>query len=237
MTFVYLRKAHTLARLARSTLQSAGKRKVFCIGKNKTGTTSLAKALQELGLVVGKQSIGERLIFDWSRRDFRRILLYCYTAQAFQDIPFSLPFTFQAVDQKFPTSKFILTVRDTPEQWYNSLINYHAALFGHGHVPTLDDLKAAVYVHPGWVYKVDRLTKNTPAEDPYNKALLIAQYNDHNKTVMEYFRHRSQDLLVLNVAMPNAYEQLCNFLEKPYLGKSFPWENKTIDITEAPEAH
>jgi hypothetical protein len=58
---------------------------------------------------------------------------------------------------------------------------------------------------------------------------IYAQYNAHNADVMEYFRHRPQDLLVLNVATPSAYDHLCEFLEKPHLGKEFPWENKTAD--------
>jgi len=208
-----------------------GRRKVFCIGKNKTGTTSLAKALRELGLIVGDQNLAERLVTDWGQRDFRRILWYCYTAQAFQDVPFSLPFTYQAVDQKFPGSKFILTVRDSPEQWYHSLTQFHTALFGHGHLPTAEDLKAADYVRPGWAYATNRLINTTPIDDLYNKEQLIAQYTAHNAAVLEYFRHRPQDLLVFNVGTLSAYDQLCDFLGKPRTGKKFPWENKTADKT------
>ena len=207
-----------------------GKRKVFCIGRNKTGTTSMAKAFRELALVVADQGVAELLLRDWARRDFRRIVLYCYTAQAFQDVPFSLPFTFQAVDQKFPGSKFILTVRDSPEQWYNSLIRFHAAKFGrNGRLPTIDDLEAATYVYRGWMYESTRLIRDIPADDPYNKDLLISHYNAHNNAVLEYFRRRPQDLLVLNVAEPSAYDKLCDFLGKPRMHKEFPWENRTAD--------
>lgn len=48
--------------------------KIYCIGRNKTGTKSLSKAL-------------------------------------IQDVPFSLPYTYVVMDQYFPRSKFILTVR------------------------------------------------------------------------------------------------------------------------------
>lgn len=190
----------------------------------------MAKAFRELGLIVGNQSVAELLLNDWARRDFRRIILYCYTAQAFQDVPFSLPFTFQALDQKFPGSKFILTVRDSPEQWYNSLTRFHAASFGkNGRLPTIEDLKVATYVYRGWTYEATRLIRDVPAYDPYNKDLLISQYNAHNDAVREYFRHRPGDLLVLNVAEPGAYDRLCDFLGKPGINKEFPWENKTDD--------
>ena len=226
----YTRRARLLAQLAIGAARSLGKPKVFCIGRNKTGTTSMARAFRELGLVVGVQSLAERLLHDWARRDFRRLFLYCYTAQAFQDVPFSLPFTFQALDQRFPGSKFILTVRDSPEQWYESLTRFYAARFGHGHTPTLEDLKAAVYVYPGFLYEANRLLHSTPADDPYNKDMLIAEYNAHNNAVLEYFRHRPGDLLVLNVAEPGAYDKLCDFLGKPRTGRAFPWENKTADV-------
>jgi hypothetical protein len=223
------RYGRKVPRLALDALRVAGKRKVFCIGRNKTGTTSMARAFRELGMIVGNQRMAEKLLHDWARRDFHRIILYCYTAQAFQDVPFSLSFTFQVLDQKFPGSKFILTVRDNPEQWYNSLTRFHAASFGNGRIPTLDDLKAADYIRPGWVYEAIRLLYDTPVDDPYNKDLLISQYNAHKNAVLEYFRHREGDLLVLNVAEPCAYDKLGDFLGKPRTGKAFPWENKTTD--------
>jgi len=225
-----LKIALSLPGLAASAWRARGKCKVFCIGKNKTGTTSVARAFRGLGLIVGNQYLAELLLHDWARRDFRRIIGYCYTAQAFQDVPFSLAGTFRALDQHFPGSKFILTVRDSPEQWYNSLTNYHAALFGHGHVPTLADLKAATYVYPGFAYEANRLTYDTPPDDPYNKEWLIAHYEAHNKAVVEHFGHRPEDLLVLNVAEPGAYDALCAFLGKPATGQEFPWENKTADV-------
>lgn len=214
-----------------STLKSIGKRKVFGVGRPKTGTTSMKKAFDELGLVVGSQLLGELLLLDWAKRDFRRIYLLCHTGQAFQDIPFSLPYTFQALDQRFPASKFILTIRDTPLQWYQSLTRFHAKLYGHGQIPTAEDLKAAHYIFKGRPYLGNRLTYHGPPNDPYNKEVLIAHYRAHNKAVIDYFKDRPDDLLVLNVAKQGAYDKLCDFLGKPRVGRAFPHENKTEDIS------
>ena len=227
MTSNYKRKAHHLLRLGASTGQALGKSKIFCVGRNKTGTTSVKKAFRELGLPVGEQYLAEGLIHEWAQRDFRKLFRYCHTAQAFQDVPFSWAFTFQALDQRFSGSKFILTVRDTPEEWYQSMINFQTALFGNGSNLTLDDLKAAKYIYPGWAYEVNRLVANTPESDPFNKEIFIASYIAHNNAVKEYFRHRPRDLLVLNVAETGAYNKLCDFLGKPRVNKEFPWENKT----------
>ena len=204
--------------------------KIFCIGRNKTGTVSLTKALRDLGIIVAEQKPVELLIHDWERRDFRKIVSFCRTAQAFQDIPFSLPFTFQHLDLCFPGSKFILTIRDNPDQWYSSLINFHSKLFGCGKIPDYDDLKNATYVYPGWILEANRAIYQTPADDLYNREILINHYNFHNQSVMEYFRHRPNDLLVINLAEKGAYAKFCEFIGKPCTREEFPWENRTDKI-------
>jgi hypothetical protein len=230
-------RARMLATSIVGAVRSAGKPKVFCVGRNKTGTTSMARALREMGYVVGIQSLAERLIDDCARRDFRRLFLYCHTAQAFQDMPFGMPFTFQALDRRFPRSKFVLTVRDSPEQWYASLTRFHMALFGGQRLPTAADLRAAAYVRPGWAYNAFRLAYGTPDDDLYNRDVLIAGYLSHNQSVTDYFQHRPGDLLVLNVAQPDAYDRLCRFLGRPCTGRAFPHENRTIEIQRsAPRA-
>ena len=52
----------------------------------------------------------------------------------------------------------------------------------------------------------------TPESDPYNEKILKEQYVDHIESVIEYFRFRQNDLLVLNVAKENAYNDFCDFL-------------------------
>ncbi|MFC1761263.1 sulfotransferase [Planctomycetota bacterium] len=213
-----------------SFAKSARRQKIICIGRNKTGTTSIAKALKELDFIVAEQGPAELLIHDWARRDFRRIIRFCHTAQAFQDIPFSLPYTFQALDMRFPGSKFILTVRDSPEQWYASLTRFHAKLFGSGEIPSCNDLKKAQYRYAGWMYEAFHAIYGTPDANLYDKMTLINQYNTHNQSVIEYFRQRPNDLLVLNISQQGVYQRFCEFLDKPCLHESFPWENKTAEI-------
>ena len=108
-------------------------------GANKTGTTSVAAALDALGFTLGDQPTAERLIDDWAVRDFDGIVSYCRSADAFQDIPFSLDYTYQAVDQAFPGAKFILTVRSSAADWYESLTRSHAGIVGRGRRPTAGD--------------------------------------------------------------------------------------------------
>ena len=220
----------TALRTTLNVVRCAGKQKIFCIGRNKTGTTSLARALRDLGIIVGYQTPAELLIHDWAQRDFRRIVRYCLTAQAFQDVPFSLPYTFQALDKAFPGAKFILTVRDSPEQWYSSAIRFQSKMFGHGEIPNGDDLRKAAYRYPGWAWDTHRAIHWTPSDDLYNREKMIEHYNFHNQTVLEYFRHRPNDLLVINLAEKGSYAKFCEFIGKQPVGKDFPWENKTADL-------
>ena len=208
--------------------QAAGKIKYFCIGRNKTGTTSLKKAFVDLGYPVGDQRIAE-VLFDkyYSRGEFQPIVEYCQSAQIFQDVPFSWPETFKHLDKAYPGSKFILTVRNDAEQWYRSLTRFHAKKWGrNGRIPTSEDLKNATYIDKGNPYKLIELY-GTSDEDPYNKEILIAHYNKHVQDVMDYFRHRTKDLLIINLADKNSYQRFVEFLniDSPY--DDFPWENKT----------
>lgn len=205
--------------------------KVFCIGRNKTGTTSLAKEFKELGFIVGNQREAEFLAKDYIRNKFRRIIRYCKRFEAFQDAPFSWKGTFKIIDKAYPNSKFILTVRDSSDQWYDSVVNFHSKLFGKGNVPTVKDLQNANYIYKGWIWENIKYNYNiTELEDPYDKTRLIEDYEKHNKEVMDYFKDRPNDLLVINLSEQGAYKKFIDYLGVKSNKNDFPWENKTSEI-------
>lgn len=203
-------------------------KKVFGIGMNKTGTTSLTHAMHELGFRIGRQREAELLYDEWLLRDFKDLVKYCRRAEFFQDLPFSLPYTYVVLDYAFPNSKFILTERDNSEQWYNSITKFHGRLWSKGDYfpPTAEDLKNADYVYKGFPYKIITTLYGTDDSDLYNKETLIAHYEKHNRSVKEYFRFRNDDLLVLNVSEKDAYKKLCHFLGVDTILKDFPHVNK-----------
>lgn len=203
------------------------RRKVFCVGRNKTGTTTLADALQRLGYRVGDQLAAEKLLFDYARRDFRRLVRYCRTADAFQDVPFSFPYTFVAMDQAFPDSRFVLTVRASPEQWYDSMIRFQGKVHGDGRLPTAEELKRSTRVFPGFAYHTKKIVFGTEDDDLYAREKLIRSYELHNEVVQDYFRTTPGKLLVIDVAEQDAYARLCAFLEVEPQPGGFAWLNKT----------
>jgi Sulfotransferase domain len=202
-------------------------RKIFCIGAAKTGTTSLAAFFEGLGFAVGDQSAGELLVHEWARRNFIPIIAFARTAQVFQDIPFSLPFTFQALDQAFPGSKFIMSVRRDAEEWYGSLTRFATQLINKGRLPTADDLKEFPYHHKGWAFESAKLIYDVSEDDLFNRARFMKAYESHIDSVTEYFRHRPESLLRINVAAADAVERIMAFLEMPYRGETMPHLNRT----------
>lgn len=208
------------ARLARG--------KVFCIGANKTGTTSMEALLKRLGFAVAPQEPAELLLEDWGRRDFGRLLAFCENYEAFQDIPFSLPFTYQVLDEHFPNAKFILTVRDSAEDWYSSLVRFETQFFELGRRPTAADMKAHGYMYEGWFWRSHQLIWGVNEQTLYEPQRYMAQYRRHNDDVVTYFEDRTDDLLVLNVATKDAAKRICRFLsvnapdhlEMPHLNRS-----------------
>ena len=206
------------------------KTKIFCIGANKTGTTSVEKALIDHGFKMGNQSKAQNLIENYKNRDFKSIIKYCKTAEAFQDAPFSWHYTFMFLDQAFPYAKFILTVRDNEEVWYKSIVSFQTKLFGkNGDIPTKEDLSQAHRTSKRTVWDNMNVRHELDEKDPYNKDMLVNYYLTHNKAILDYFRFKD-NLIVINLAENNVYQRYCDFLGLKPLYDNFPWENKTSEL-------
>ena len=205
----------------------AGPCKVFCIGANKTGTTSLGMLFRSIGYKVGDQEKGELLLKEWSVRNFHPIIELAKTADFFQDIPFSCPYTYQALDMAFPGAKFILSVRDSPEQWYQSLVQAHYELVGKKRILSCEDLKQFSYRYKGWLYESLKLICDVPDDNPYDKHTLISWYISHNELIRHYFRHKHHQILEINIATANSAKMILNFLGIKYGSQRMPHLNKS----------
>lgn len=187
----------------------------------------MAAALKSLGYKLGDQPTAELLLEDWAHRRFQAIVKYCKRAEAFQDVPFSLDFTYQAVDQAFPESKFILTVRNSADDWYDSLVRFHTKILKQGHLPKASDLKAFPYRERGWIWRAQKLIYGIDEATLYDRDIYINHYKSHNERVKRYFRYRPDDLLVLNVSKPDAMDRLSTFLGVPAPAAKMPHLNRS----------
>ncbi|EIC22591.1 glycosyltransferase [Thiorhodovibrio frisius] len=222
----YIKHVHEAIEILNShDYRNVIERKYFCIGRNDTGTTALKKAFAQLGFAVGDQRAAIALADQhYYGGNFSEIILYCRSAQVFQDAPFSFPETFKHLDAAYKNSKFVLTVCDDAEQWYKSLIRRHSKIYGkEGNIPTAENLKTANYYRKGWAYHIVKFY-GTSDKDPYNKKTLIDHYNKYNQDVINYFKERSNDLLVLNLAEAGSYKKFVEFVGVKSPFYAFPHE-------------
>jgi hypothetical protein len=201
--------------------------KIFCIGSNKTGTTTLESLFLEFGFKVGDQEQAELLLKHYSSGNWKPIINFCNSADAFQDSPFSFPFTWLILREHFPDAKFILTERST-EDWYRSLVNHHSKSFGDGiNPPTATQLKNAMYRgrYQGAIYQVMKSVYKTSDDDLYNRKKLIEVYNMHNLMINHFFKGMS-NFISIDVRNNDDLHRLVDFLGVETRTKVFPHMNK-----------
>jgi hypothetical protein len=168
--------------------------KVFCIGANKTGTTSLLEFFRHHGFSCGDQASAELLFVSaYAKKDWAAIIDFAEKADFHQDLPFSAAGTYKPLSIAFPKAHFILSKRRNAEDWYDSLVRFHARKFGDGqHPPTAGQLKAATYRYAGFMWDANRLLYPSPPEAPYQKADLLAWYEQHLHDVRQHFAAMAQ---------------------------------------------
>ncbi len=169
-------------------------RKIFCIGMYKTGTTSMGKALSQLGfrtfhgcnpylkLPINSFNWDRDIFSQYSSRVKNLVELY----DAFEDYPFM--FIYREMQEAFPDARFILTERDAGKV-ADSDINMWKQLGQH---PIPDRQK------------------------------FIDRYTSHHAEVLDYFGD-SESLLRMRLGEGNEWTRLCDFLDLPVpQGVSFP---------------
>lgn len=164
------------------------------------------------------------MIFDWAQRDFRKLIRFCRKYDAFQDVPFSLDYTFQALDAAFPQAKFILTVRNSCDEWYDSYVRFTRKLLAGGSEKSRQDLSGINYNFDGFFLKsLDLIYGEEIA--PFARDAYIRNYEAHNEQVIAYFSHRREKLLVVNLSDPGANQQIADFLNRDIGDISIPHLN------------
>jgi hypothetical protein len=211
--------------------------KVFGIGANKTGTTSLQAIFYSIGLNVAPQIDGEIFGIQAAKGNIGPLKKYVESYDAFQDAPFSVKTVFAQMDALFENSKFILTIRE-PEDWYDSILRFHMKCMKISHKPTKKDIENFHYIYDGynaegfknnWVFVVKKdLSTCIDWEKAYDKSTFIQLYQARNETVIRHFSARENDLLVINLTKEKTTAKIIEFLELPtILTTAMPHANKT----------
>jgi hypothetical protein len=168
--------------------------KIFCVGFHRTGTSSLRAALERLGYRVCGSVGTEEPDIAARVRDIAFGLLDRY--DAVEDNPW--PILFRELDERCPGSRFILTTRPA-DAWLRSVSRF----FGPKTTPMRQ-----------WIYD---------AGSPLgNEARYVERFERHNREVLDHFRDRPHDLLVLRITEGEGWPELCGFLGRDVPLDPFP---------------
>jgi 3'-phosphoadenosine 5'-phosphosulfate (PAPS) 3'-phosphatase len=187
--------------------------KVFGIGLSKTGTSSLAHALEILGYRTKDYPGIERYV----RGELSSVDLEVIDAHdAVTDTP--IPSFYRELDARYPNSKFILTVRER-DAWLKSCRKQFTE-------------KLAEKQNDAHKY----LFLDLYGTDVFDEQKFSRGYEEFVEKALKFFENRRHDLLVIDIAAGEGWEKLCAFLGKPIPDIPFPKANVTqvrwIDITD-----
>ncbi len=188
---------------------TAPRPKVFGIGLNKTGTSTLGDCLISLG--YRHTSFSPALLEGWAGGRVDDLFAVADRHDSAEDWPW--PLAFRELDGRYPGSRFVLTRRRDAATWLDSLVA-HAAR------------------HPGnrW-----RFLAYGVREIRGHEAQLLDRYECHLATVRAHFADRPDDLLEVCWEEGHAWPELCGFLGEPVPDIPFPHANARPRRTAAPE--
>jgi len=215
--------------------------KVFGIGLSHTGTRSLNQALNILGIKAVHWPLDGHTYHELSNNIYRLSILKKY--QGITDIT-TAPF-YPQLDKTYPGSKFILTVRDkgtwlksmkkVNKSWLedsrknNFLKTWRNFLEQIGHyggiirfIPSIDFFKfLANLKYRVRTIEFQRMATYGALAFKDEKTLLDI-YDTHYKNVIDYFKERTDDLLIIDICGGDGWDLLSPFLSKAVPNTAFP---------------
>ena len=178
--------------------------KVIGIGLPKTGTTTLGYCFRRFG--YKHRTYDMDLAVQVKRNQLDGVVKEAEKYEAFEDWPWFA--IYKELDQRFPNSKFILTLRKDTETYVKSLQGHHER----------EGIRRADFVKPHWWDEVHGVE---PAQWDYGKSAL--RYEQHNRDVLAYFQGRiDKDLLVVCWENGDGWAELSRFLNKRAPAEPFP---------------
>jgi len=190
--------------------QYFSKTKIFGIGLDYSGLQSLTSALQILGYNVSYSPLDIIDFKKFSYGDYHLPLLADCDGVTGE---FLSPFYAQ-LSQIYPNSKFIFTLQDkhawleiVEKKWFSQSEIFNSALVD-VHVEWQRFVRAALY--GVWSFNSERLAYI---------------YDNYYTSVTEFFRHRPNSLLILDLTTGNPWTKLCKFLDCSVPDQNFPIVN------------
>jgi hypothetical protein len=178
--------------------------KVVGIGLPKTGTTSLGYCLRRFGFKHRTYDMNLAAKVKTGRAP--EAMKEAEKHESFEDWPWFM--LYREFDQKFPNSKFILTLRKDTATYVKSLQGHHER----------EGIRNKDFVKPPWW---DVVQEVEPADWDYEKS--ARRYEKHNRDVLDYFAGRiDKDLLVVCWETGDGWAELSRFLNQRIPNEPFP---------------
>ncbi len=188
------------------------RQRVFGIGLSKTGTTSLASALNQLGIRTLHYPSDARTYTELQRGEPRLSVLEAF--DGITDLPAVM--LYPKLARVFPMARFVLTVRDE-SSWLRSM-RHHWQRFPPRPPGAESDHR----------YALRRLIHSAVyGGDAFDAEKLARRRSDYRREVEAFFADEPDRLLVLDICAGEGWEKLCPFLGKRVPRRKFPWDYPT----------
>lgn len=174
--------------------------KIFGIGLQKTGTSTLGVCLKKMG--YQHISYNDNAISYFREANFQKLQSLIERYDSFEDEPWAHAFHY--LYSWYPRAKFVLTVRKDPEAWFNSMCQHCQRI---PHNP-----------HRRFFFGHD-----TPFD---HKDEYIKVYKNHIQNVLRTFKEDKDKLLVVCWEENDGWKQICDFLNTQVPDIPFPHANK-----------
>lgn len=180
--------------------------KVFGVGLMKTGTKTLSQCMRLLNYdhcSYNKECL--LLLLDGEKQSITKLF---HHYDSFDDWPW--PSLYREADAMFPDAKFILTVRESEDVWYTSLLRHYDRGKYNG-LPSQKRIYKGIFGY----------------ENPHeNKEAFVRVYSDHNRKVREYFSGKPGKFLEISWERGDGWAEVCSFLGDDIPKLPLPHANK-----------
>jgi len=188
--------------------------KIFGVGLNKTGTTTLAEALELLGLGPVARRAGEGDAHESVREalagNYAPAIAYAKRYRSFEDRPWNIGHIYRELAAAYPDARFVLTQR-APERWWRSVERW---------LSVSKPGKLAEYCRH---LEVDPDLARGGVEAV--RIPMVERYERYNREVVEFFGGEER-LLVIDFETGEGWPELCAFFEVPLPEAALPQANR-----------
>lgn len=182
--------------------------KVFGIGLNKTGTSSLKRALLTLG--YNHCDLRGRLTHKYFNNGFDQIFNTVAEFDSFEDWPW--PLMYKQVFEKYgENARYVLTRRNSSQAWLESL-KAHSLVTNPDNNPR-KKIFGFDYPHGA-------------------EAQHLEYYENHLSKVRQYFEEQGASHVLREVCWEegDGWREICDFLEEPIPDAPFPHVNRRVIV-------